>query len=122
MGTPLELRSSLAYPRARSKLPSTGCEGVIVKFCGRRLRKRWPMPAKSTTRSVTFWKFWSEARERRNHWREILLCVSGMAHSKVCPKCGLPLAAGAAEGLCPRCLLEQGFAEKGSPVLPDDLP
>jgi eukaryotic-like serine/threonine-protein kinase len=34
-----------------------------------------------------------------------------MTNSPVCPKCGLPLAEGAADGLCLRCLLESGLSE-----------
>jgi WD40 repeat protein/serine/threonine protein kinase len=32
-----------------------------------------------------------------------------MAHTQFCPRCGLPLADGVAEGLCRRCLLEAGL-------------
>ena len=34
-----------------------------------------------------------------------------MTDTQVCPKCGLPLAEGAADGLCLRCLLESGLSE-----------
>ena len=34
-----------------------------------------------------------------------------MTNTPGCPKCGLPLAEGAADGLCLRCLLESGLAE-----------
>ena len=34
-----------------------------------------------------------------------------MTNSPICPKCGLPLAEGVADGLCLRCLLESGLAE-----------
>ena len=34
-----------------------------------------------------------------------------MTDTQVCPKCGLPLADGAADGLCLRCLLESGLSE-----------
>ncbi len=34
-----------------------------------------------------------------------------MTNTPVCPKCGLPLAEGAADGLCLRCLLESGLSE-----------
>jgi eukaryotic-like serine/threonine-protein kinase len=34
-----------------------------------------------------------------------------MTNSPVCPKCGLPLAEGTADGLCLRCLLESGLSE-----------
>ena len=34
-----------------------------------------------------------------------------MTDTQVCPKCGLPLAEGAADGLCLRCLLEAGLSE-----------
>ncbi|HEY2952447.1 MAG TPA: hypothetical protein VGK40_07690 [Verrucomicrobiae bacterium] len=32
-----------------------------------------------------------------------------MANSPVCGKCGAPLTAGAAEGLCPACLIKDGL-------------
>ena len=34
-----------------------------------------------------------------------------MAHTQFCPRCGLPLAEGVAEGLCRRCLLEAGLGD-----------
>src|SRR6516162_7610092 len=34
-----------------------------------------------------------------------------MTGSRFCTRCGLPLPEGAAEGLCPRCLLETGLTE-----------
>src|SRR5215831_6257518 len=44
-----------------------------------------------------------------------------MAGSRDCVRCGLPLPEGAAEGLCPRCLLEAGLMEtltEEEPALP----
>ena len=32
-----------------------------------------------------------------------------MTHTSKCPNCGLALAPDAAEGLCPKCLLEGGL-------------
>ncbi|MBV8810181.1 MAG: serine/threonine protein kinase, partial [Acidobacteriaceae bacterium] len=34
-----------------------------------------------------------------------------MSSTPICPRCGLPLPAGIAEGLCMRCLLEAGLTE-----------
>jgi serine/threonine protein kinase len=86
------------------------------RYAWRRGGAAWPLPAICRSRIAgglceTYWYRLYAYVCRRGHKGN-----PSMAEARLCPQCGVELPVDAPEGLCPRCLLQQGIAEgRGDP-------